>query len=943
MFASLSAGGGTNFTEVFGFAASVIENSQADPAVVFFSDGQDTSDTSPGKTNVDLAFQMLRGALTRPGMTSEVHSIGFTAEHDAVLLGRIARLGTSQGTFQYVQQAAQISEALETVLQMTIGSKIACSLALASGETLPLFLDDTQSATTFVEANKFDASKPVTLFIGEVPFSVNLEKELDKSLTVLVIKHMEQEIHTMHDQLAGKPDRKVLDGFKARASAFDARLNTLVTECFKMSRLDRKVAMQDIQGTKELVGHFLSDLAAAYAGTLDNDKIASFTALAYKKVTKKGLQKKLDQRVLKNVEVFEQLEGQIQAAVRSVDVDALQSSTSEELKDELTCALSMKNFIEAIEEGDCLCLTMNVSRSQAAIADPSQLTVNSVFSTLMTADTFMDSLKYAVEANENPEAAHGGFMRDMVASVVKGLARENITGIMPLFLSEEHWKVAKLKMKPIMGWTTCLDVMGYTYSQIKTVPFLVMAKVMEEAAGGSDFKKKQFGLVLNTCTQVYKDAKMRQELSDLFYKYTRSPENRTIDVVQHNFVFLGQLLAACTAGEMDLAKDEITLKQFIQQITEEQVRRRLNYGFEAPEVEDLCALLGIDRDFYITAPIEKFEVAYKAFMDQARAGKGASPWKAAMTALLGDNLKDSAAASSSSSSVPAPKLEAPEFDGQIDITDAAEHFIRKACRTVGENVHLIRQFMRLFTGKADALVEDYTASVALHADRKKLLAILLQCFLQRRNSDRRDAIQNGKYFDPYAGNNEVLIFKQLIDDLVTAERNRRTTEIINLEAAKNSSNISLVFGSTDDAVEAAGIVKLDCRAQGARDGTFSRLVQSLFDPKCPEAAAKIAMLATGNYLGVPVLTSRRLAGMSERWTPSHANFAKIWAAHKDALTKAQWIELFPELAAHIERKYLAAVKGHYSGRLARVEKEAEKKERVAKQKEAHDRAHAAKK
>lgn len=929
IFSRMSAGGGTNFTEVFGYVASMLENASADPAVVFFSDGQDTSDTTPGKKNVDLAFQMLRGALTRPGITSEVHSIGFTSDHDAVLLGRIARLGTSQGTFQYVQQAAEISAALDTVLEMTAGPKVACSLILPNADPQPLFLDDTFTATIFVDAKTFDPNLPATLMIGEIPQEISFEKEPDSSLTVLVIKHIEAEIHHMHDQLTGHPSRAVLDQLKARINAFDNRLNEVIKDCFKLSRLDRKTAMQDIQTTKELVGRFNSDLASAYTGTLNNDQIAKFTALAYKKVTKKGLQKKLDQRVAKNVEIFDKLESQLQTAVSSVDFPALNARVPEDAKDELTCALSMKNYIEALEDGDCLCLTMNVGRSQAAIADPSQLTIKSVFSTLLTADSFMDSLKYAVEAAENPEAAHGGFVRDMVASVVKGLAREDITGIMPLYIDEDHWKVAKLKMKPVMGWTTCLDVLGYSYSQIKTVPFLVLAKVMEEAAGGSEFKKKQFDLVLDTCAQIYKDSNMRDELQDMLFKYTRSPLNRTIDVVQHNFVFLGQLLAAVKCEEIDLAKDEITLKQFIQQMTEEQVRRRLNYGFEAPEADDLVALLGVDKDFFITSPCEKFERDYKAFMDQARAGKGASPWKAAIQALLGEDAKPTEVDSSGSSSLSAPKLEAPEFTGEIEVTPIAEQFIKKGCRVVSENVHLIRQFMRLFTKAPNALVEDYSASVALLNDHKKLLALLLQCYLQRRNSDRREAIENGKYFDPFANGTEIQIFKQVMNEIILAERNRRTNDIINAEAAKASSNVALVFGATSDADEAAGIVKLDCRSIGARDGTFARLVQSLFDPKCPEPAEKIKILSQGQYKGITTLSTRKTSGVPQTWSPSRANFAKIWAAHMNVFTKEQWISLFPTLAPHIERKY-AFLEGHYSTKEAMKQKEEEKKARIAK-------------
>lgn len=35
------------------------------------------------------------------------------------------------------------------------------------------------------------------------------------------------------------------------------------------------------------------------------------------------------------------------------------------------CVLSCNNFVEALADEDCMCLTFNIGRSQATIADPS--------------------------------------------------------------------------------------------------------------------------------------------------------------------------------------------------------------------------------------------------------------------------------------------------------------------------------------------------------------------------------------------------------------------------------------------------------------------------------------------------------------------------------------------------------------------------------------------
>ena len=73
---------------------------------------------------------------------------------------------------------------------------------------------------------------------------------------------------------------------------------------------------------------------------------------------------------------------------------------------------------------------------------------------------------------------------------------------MPLYICDDHWSIAKHKMKPIMGWTATLDILGYSYSQIKTIPFLVLAKAAEDTS--TPFKRMQIDLILRTCIQIYK-------------------------------------------------------------------------------------------------------------------------------------------------------------------------------------------------------------------------------------------------------------------------------------------------------------------------------------------------------------------------------------------------------------------------------------------------------
>jgi hypothetical protein len=117
---------------------------------------------------------------------------------------------------------------------------------------------------------------------------------------------------------------------------------------------------------------------------------------------------------------------------------------------------------EALADKDCMCIALDIGRSEAAISDPSKLVIKDVIPTFLTAEAFLDSALFSI--NRTGEEAHGGFNVATQGKLAMGLGRENITGVMPLYLFEEHWGIARRKMPPILGFMCTLDVMGYASS-----------------------------------------------------------------------------------------------------------------------------------------------------------------------------------------------------------------------------------------------------------------------------------------------------------------------------------------------------------------------------------------------------------------------------------------------------------------------------------------------
>lgn len=125
-----------------------------------------------------------------------------------------------------------------------------------------------------------------------------------------------------------------------------------------------------------------------------------------------------------------------------------------------------------------MCLALDVGRSEAAIADPTKLVIKDIIPTFMTADSFLDSAVWKIQRDSN---AHGGFSVGEQGNLAMGLGRENITGVIPLYLFKEHWEVARRKAPPIYGFLCTLDVMGYASSQYFTVPYLVLLRAIEKS------------------------------------------------------------------------------------------------------------------------------------------------------------------------------------------------------------------------------------------------------------------------------------------------------------------------------------------------------------------------------------------------------------------------------------------------------------------------------
>ena len=119
-----------------------------------------------------------------------------------------------------------------------------------------------------------------------------------------------------------------------------------------------------------------------------------------------------------------------------------------------------------------------------------------------------------------------------------GLGREDITGVLPLYLFKEHWLIAKRRLQPVFGFMCTLDVMGYTPEQYYTIPFLVYIKMLQklEDEPSKEVNTRMHAQILSTCMNILQfSEQFREETVQRIVDFALQANKistRTMDVVK---------------------------------------------------------------------------------------------------------------------------------------------------------------------------------------------------------------------------------------------------------------------------------------------------------------------------------------------------------------------------------------------------------------------------
>ena len=108
---------------------------------------------------------------------------------------------------------------------------------------------------------------------------------------------------------------------------------------------------------------------------ISNLQIAQLNDCAYKAIRKAGVQKRLDERAIKNESFFKANEEKVKKIAENLNLEKIRAKQSTRIAEIGSCPMSISDTVDLMENKDCMCLALQISRSEATIQDPSKLII----------------------------------------------------------------------------------------------------------------------------------------------------------------------------------------------------------------------------------------------------------------------------------------------------------------------------------------------------------------------------------------------------------------------------------------------------------------------------------------------------------------------------------------------------------------------------------------
>lgn len=929
----LRCGGGTCFRTAFGEIEKIVNKLTNKPqcTVIFLTDGDDTSSmgrvrnqwgytsTPDKKTAIETRMMGMVATMNERTRNPQLHCIGLGARHDAVFMSKLTKASPDEGTFQYAENSKVLKDKVNNLLPYLEVKRQ--SLVFQQGNLVqtvnlnevdtPEGVEEKEDESWFMGRvyaksdveNKFTLRKMVE---GNVAEEVEVEaEEVEITQTVgaeQMIELLNQRIIISISKLTNTTvTHAELDTLLAEFKEINDKLDLKMEECntIKMRTVRAQVKGKVLEA-KQTASDFWNLLRRKKAGErITNEQIAKMNDVAYSGAIKKRHQTTLDKRAVKNMDLMTQWFSSLERIGRKYQGQEkeLRDKYDDALKEVEPCQFTLDDAIECLEGGDALCIPLKISRPEAAIADPSRVVIESIGSGFVSAYSFKEQYEASISKTTSQEDVHGGFSKKSGA-VVKGKDGQDINAVVPLCLGPEFWEAAKIWNKMNCALATTLDPLGYTFDQVVTLPFLVLARALANyQEKPTEHNHKVYQLVLNTCKQIMRDAsgdkaeiKLMDTVKEQLKNFMNSPEGRTQDIVSNLSVLMMRVHVAQALGALDFLT-EAEYQKFLRVLAEEQARRAQINHKGADVTDDITMkFFNVNKGEWVTKHVKR----YRKSKQEEFSGKDTG-----FRAKFVNHLKLSGHVVEETEEENDDKKEVEVLSNAVSadwevpdqISESMSSMIKWAKSNFKKLVSPVLSLAAVLRGRPNPDVPDEKKEFTLENmgidTNEKLMAFVFQNYLHYKNFNRRSALANGTYVDPYSQEQATKFIKRRVQKAIDNLKSRGMTQI-DQEFEKSSSEVNAkAFAMTTDLNEAAGA--LMGTYIGRNISTFTDAL-SYYDS--PHVKEKLMMLLNGTYLGVSFYND----GVS--WCPKRHRMCKVWKRNRHQLSKDEWIELLEKAGVY---------------------------------------------
>lgn len=426
------ADGATSFPAAFRELQQVVEQLPPDHniEIVFFTDGENTRDNSILPYAIERLQTCLKSRSTR------VHSIGIEGQSDSNMMQILSRMGSADGSYGFFTHMIENSASLE--VDRLIEMIQPCVTMEFLGQNVRFDRDN--KATVFIRDAEMDC--PQAGLMDRLDHLRHLVDTTARSEFRLNQVHKLQQMTKAIFDEAGCQPRVTRKALRTALQPINEVINNMFQMCERGVKTNEGLAKLMVQARNARSNRF-GKMTAARA-----DRNA--------------------EAIAREDRAIEQLALQYTDAPPEIEITNSDGSPFEGI-----CMLTTFSPLDLICDGDALGIGVRCNVREACIADPTLLQVEYVSSAYFGCDAFIDAAGWSVDQGNT--VGYGA-----ATQVVVDNARQNVNGVLPLYLCDEHWDMACNYVRRMCGHLCCKDPLQGTARHALYSYLLVLRKLRDQ-------------------------------------------------------------------------------------------------------------------------------------------------------------------------------------------------------------------------------------------------------------------------------------------------------------------------------------------------------------------------------------------------------------------------------------------------------------------------------